>query len=326
MKFSIIVPAFNLETHIGKCLDSLLNQDLETSEYEVLIINDGSTDYTEAKVTEYTKTHSNVFLYNKENGGVSSARNFGIKLAKGEYILFVDGDDWLCNAVIGKIYLNLKNNDLEIARFGYNSVFEDSGDIESTVLKKNHFPISGFEFISNSKTKEFYPWAYVISRDFLLKNKLLFNTGLSFCEDKEFMIRALFFAKRFQNFDFIYYNYNINREGSATAIYSNKHLCDAIKANIMIYKFSISTSISNDYLKLYSIKSLEKSYYKLAAQSLWSNFLFWKTYLLSNEMFLEKIYKDSFKLFILRKNSYIFYLSFYLPRALYHKLKKNKSF
>lgn len=325
MKFSVIVPAYNLEKHIAKCLDSLLSQDIKTSEYEILIINDGSNDSTSSIVTEYTEKHSNVFLYNKENGGVSSARNFGIKIAKGEYILFVDGDDWLCYDVMKQIYLDLKNNNLEIARFSYNSVFEDTGDVKSTILKKNHLPITGIEFITTSKTKEFYPWLYIMSRDFLLENKLLFNTSLSFCEDKEFMIKALFYAKKFQNFDYIHYNYNLKRGGSATSIYSDKNLNDSIKSSVLTYNFSKTINTDKqfqNYLKLFSVRSLEKSYYKLTIHSLWVKFWVWKQSIKNNNVHNILTYKDSFKLFVLSVNSLAFYFIYFLPRALYHKLKR----
>ncbi len=325
MKFSVIVPAFNLEKHIRKCLDSLLDQNLKNSEYEILIINDGSTDHTSSIVIDYTEKYSNVFLYNKENAGVSSARNFGINVAKGEYILFVDGDDWLCHAVMDKIYLDLKTNNLEIARFGYYSIFKDAGDVESSILKKNHLPITGIEFITKSKTKEFYPWLYIISRAFLLKNKLLFNTSLSFCEDKEFMLRALFYATKFQNFDYIHYNYNLKRDGSATSTYSDKNLNDSIKSSVLTYQFSKTITTDEqfqNYLKSFSVRSLEKSYYKLTVHSLWGKFWVWKQSIKNNNVHKILTYKDSFKLFVLSVNSLAFYFIYFLPRAVYHKLKR----
>ncbi|MFH4965335.1 glycosyltransferase family 2 protein [Gaetbulibacter sp. M235] len=324
MKFSIIVPTYNLEKYIERCIGSLLNQNLKIDEYEILIINDGSTDQTQAKVLKYTKNHSNLILHNKINGGVSSARNFGKDKAKGEYLLFVDGDDWLCENVLSKIYYDIKTNNLEIARFGYISIFDKKQEKKYIVSKKNDNPITGLEFITNYKINEFRPWAYVISNKFLFNYNLSFNESLSYCEDKEFMIRALSLTKRFQNFDYVHYNYSIFREGSATAVYSDKHLEDLIRSNIYIYEFSKTINTNKkyqNYIKFLSVNSLLKSYYTLTLVSMWEKFWIWNNILKSSYLFKNYISKDSFQLTLLKNNSFVFYLIYYFPRALYHKLK-----
>ena len=93
MKVSIIVPVYNTEKYVAKTLDSLVNQTLNS--YEIIVVNDGSTDNSQEIIKEYTKKYPNLIqAYYKENGGLGSARNYGLQYAKGEYVGFVDSDDW----------------------------------------------------------------------------------------------------------------------------------------------------------------------------------------------------------------------------------------
>lgn len=95
MKLSIIVPVYNCENYLAKCIDSLLNQDLQ-EEYEIIIVNDGSTDESEQIMQAYAKKYpEKIQAFSKENGGQSSARNLGLQYAKGEFLSFIDSDDWL---------------------------------------------------------------------------------------------------------------------------------------------------------------------------------------------------------------------------------------
>lgn len=111
MKLSFIVPVYNLEDYIEECIMSLLNQDLSHSEYEILCINDSSTDSSLEILKRLAKEHTNIIIINQENQGVSAARNNGIKNAKGEYIWFVDGDDLIArNCLKFMLHLWMKKN------------------------------------------------------------------------------------------------------------------------------------------------------------------------------------------------------------------------
>src|SRR5690606_5518513 len=264
-----------------------------------------------------------IFIYSKENEGVSCARNLGIKNAKGEYILFVDGDDWMNKNILSKIYNDLKKNNLEIARFGYVTVFKENDLSESRVLFKNEEPISGMQFVIENEINDFYPWLYGLSNSFLKDNNLLFNSNLSYCEDREFMLKALYYSKKFQNFDYIHYNYRAIRDGSVTTIFSNRHLKDSLNSAILIYEFSNSENKDNyfqAYLKSSSVKTLKKSYYKLTIYSFWDKFWIWNNHLKNNQTFNSMISKDSLAFYILKKSSLVFYLIYYFPRATYHRL------
>lgn len=120
---SIIVPIYNVERYIRKCLDSIANQTYK--DFEVLMINDGSTDRS-AEIAE-TYLHDNRFqLINKSNGGQGQARNIGLEKAKGEYVCFIDSDDFIASEYLEILYGLLKNNSADIAQCGVNRVWENN--------------------------------------------------------------------------------------------------------------------------------------------------------------------------------------------------------
>tara|TARA_R110002072_G_scaffold198352_1_gene355933 strand:+ start:142 stop:453 length:312 start_codon:yes stop_codon:yes gene_type:complete len=95
MKLSIIVPFFNADKHIDRCIYSLVNQGIDFNNYEIILINDGSTDGSKQSAENHLISHPNIILHNQENIGLVASRNEGIELAKGEYIYFIDADDYL---------------------------------------------------------------------------------------------------------------------------------------------------------------------------------------------------------------------------------------
>ena len=111
MKLSIIVPLYNVEKYIEKCILSLVNQDFR--DYEIIVVNDGSPDESANIVNELKIKYPNVLLFHKENGGLSSARNFGLEKAKGEYVWFVDSDDWIEPDIISLLYKHVKESNLD---------------------------------------------------------------------------------------------------------------------------------------------------------------------------------------------------------------------
>lgn len=123
MKVSVIVPVYNVESYLEKCLDSLVNQTLK--EIEILVVNDGSPDNSQKIIDEYTKKYKNVKSFIKENGGLSDARNYGIKYATGEYLSFVDADDYVHKDMLQKMYQKAKKNNLDIVVCDFFNVYED---------------------------------------------------------------------------------------------------------------------------------------------------------------------------------------------------------
>lgn len=113
MKVSVILPVYNVEDYLEQCLDSLVNQTYKNT--EIVVVNDGSPDNSQKIIDKYSKKYKNIISIKKENGGVSSARNLGIEKSTGEYIMFVDGDDYVSHDIIEKLVECIKKEKCDVA-------------------------------------------------------------------------------------------------------------------------------------------------------------------------------------------------------------------
>ena len=178
IEVSVIVPIYNVEKEIRRCIESLINQTEEN--IEIILVNDGSTDDSGNIAKEYAeKYNSKIRYYEKENGGLSDARNYGVKKAQGKYISFVDSDDY----VNIKLYKELKeymNQGYDLVKFKIIKVDEKCKELE-----KNDSPIfnnkSGEEAYNilycNDKMTD-VAWAYLYKREFFISNKFEYSKGL----------------------------------------------------------------------------------------------------------------------------------------------------
>ena len=143
MKLSIVVPVYNVEAFLKKCVNSLLVQDLPKDDYEIILVDDGSTDDSGALCDALAAEQGNIRVIHQQNRGLSGARNTGIAVAKGVYIQFVDSDDFLESNVLGGLVKRVENNDLDILRFNYQNVFETGGVFEPNKYAKPFVDFSG---------------------------------------------------------------------------------------------------------------------------------------------------------------------------------------
>lgn len=134
-KISIIVPVYNVENYLEKCLDSLVNQTLK--DIEIIVVNDGSPDNSQDIIDKYVKMYNNVFSYKKKNGGLSDARNYGLKYVTGEYVAFIDSDDYVDVTMLEKMYLKAKKDKLDIVVCDTIEVYG-----EKEILKKSNLHYS----------------------------------------------------------------------------------------------------------------------------------------------------------------------------------------
>ena len=137
--FSVVIPIYNIEKYISECIDSVLNQSYKN--IEILLVNDGSEDNSQSICEFYSKKDNRVRLINKKNGGLSSARNKGIEVARGNYIIFLDGDDyWDDENALEKINNNLEESKADVLLLGLKKRFEDTGKIEEAryIFNREH--------------------------------------------------------------------------------------------------------------------------------------------------------------------------------------------
>lgn len=222
MDISIIVPVYNVQEYLTNCIDSLLNQNFK-GEYEIICVNDGSTDDSLQLLKSFGATSSRVVIIDQQNRGLSGARNTGLKISKGKYIMFLDSDDYLKHKnVLSIMYKEIEENALDflIADFEYD--YEDKSNnyrIQRTKLIKNKI-MNGKDFYELGIRKESIMsvvWNKIYRRDFLISNKLQFLEGVLY-EDMEFTPRAYFLASKVKYIDEVIIMYR-QREGS---IMSNK--------------------------------------------------------------------------------------------------------
>ena len=137
VKISVIVPVYNVENYLKKCIDSIINQTFQ--DIEIICVNDGSTDNSRKILEEYKNKDSRIKIIDKENGGLSSARNAGIKTAEGEFLSFIDSDDWIDKTMLEKLYKNITglNSDISICavhRFDEEKQIIETIDEEGNVI------------------------------------------------------------------------------------------------------------------------------------------------------------------------------------------------
>lgn len=212
MRLSIIVPVYNVGQWLNRCLDSLYRQELSEEEFEVILVNDGSTDSSLSIAETFASRHSNVRIINRENGGLSAARNTGLEYAQGDYVWFVDSDDFIEPNSVKPILEYAENNKLDMMCFLFQFIFED-GHTEQYIYRpkyKNEI-MTGEEFVVMTGFV-MSPWASLYRRQFLSDNLLRFKERILH-EDEEFSPRAQFLAQRIAHTDAIVYNY-FQRTGS----------------------------------------------------------------------------------------------------------------
>lgn len=204
-KVSIIIPIYNAEEFLKRCLDSILDQTLK--DIEVICVNDGSKDNSLQILKEYQKNDDRIIIIDKKNEGVSAARNDGINKSSGEYIAFADADDWLEKNALEEMYNACINQNVDVVRSNY---FENES--ENTVIKLGS--LVGLENqIISSKTENFvdiihnkmyngellcYVWVLLIKKEILMKTNL-FEKGIPYCED------LIFYSELISVIDNIYF-------------------------------------------------------------------------------------------------------------------------
>lgn len=217
LKLSVIVPIYNVEKYLHKCVDSLLNQDLPSEDYEIILVDDGSPDRCGEVCDEYSTQYSNINVIHRDNGGLSAARNSGIEVARGEYVQFVDSDDYLEPDVLKSLVNKMDTDKLDVLRFNYQNVNERYEVFEPNKISKPYVDYrdevcDGLTFLTERLGYACYACQFMIRRD-LLEN-CIFKEGVYF-EDTEWTPRMLLKAKRVTSTDLMVYNY-LMRAGSIT--------------------------------------------------------------------------------------------------------------
>ena len=244
-KFSIIIPAYNVEKYINKCLKSVFNQTFK--DYEVIVVNDGSTDNTKKYIEPY-----DVLLINKKNSGLSSARNTGVSYAKGEYLIFLDSDDYIEKDLLKEINKYLFNNP-DIVRYQAQEVY-DNTNRKTPYPEKTFTNKSGVEAF-NEIVKFHYvenAWLYAIKNNYAISiNKTHEDFGL--------IPLIIIKSNKVNSIDYIGYNYR-QRENSIMSSNSYNKVLKKVEDFYYHYKYLINeidkTNLNSKIFKSFIANSL----------------------------------------------------------------------
>ncbi len=225
MKLSIIIPVYNLEQYLPKCLDSILEQSF--GDFEIICVNDGSSDNSIEVLQNFKNKDDRVIIIDKKNEGSGVARNTALSIAKGEYIFFVDGDDWLENNALEKMVSKADELNTDILIFGGLSYYEDKGQnggYSANKLPKNYL---NKVFSANDIKKDIFKfpstaWTKLYRHEFLTKNDIKFQL-IKAGQDQLPFFHSMITAERIALYPENLYCYRKNRKGAVTAAKKKKN-------------------------------------------------------------------------------------------------------
>lgn len=239
-KVSVIVPVYKVEKYLTKCLDSLVNQTLK--DIEIIIINDGSPDNCQKIIDEYVLKYPNIKSYIKENGGLGSARNYGLQYADGEYIGFVDSDDYVEENMYELLYNKAKQENADYVTCDLTFKYEDYS-------KKDHISYGMNNIVSDyhkaGLLSPLYAWNKLYKKEILINNNLKFSEGLWY---EDLPVTTILFALS-NNIGYVnmpLYNY-LQRNGSIMNSSYNEKMNDIFISMNKVYDAFNSRNLLNEY-------------------------------------------------------------------------------
>ena len=221
---SIIIPVYNTEKYIGKCIESILRQ--TNSNYEIILVDDGSIDKSGEICDKFANIFKNIKVIHKENGGLSDARNTGLACATGEYVVFLDSDDyWAEKKFLEKAEIILSNRKVDLIVFGYKKVYEGKS-LSKFVPKTTKQDISFAELVKNGDFN-ICAWDKIVKRNLLTENRIVFRKRV-FSEDMEWCAKIFSHINTCAVLKGTPYAYT-QRSGSITKSITSKNIEDVIR-------------------------------------------------------------------------------------------------
>lgn len=254
---SIIIPAYNVEQYIKKCLDSLLKQTFQN--FEVIIVNDGSTDKTAVICNEYAAIHKNISVIHQQNAGVSAARKIGMQAMKGQYFISIDADDWMEPNMLEELFNTATSNDADLTFSDYDRIYNDHTEIINHQLSQVD-PIYYLKAQLGGGMWGTY-WNKLIKTQIYKTHAIAPIVGVSMWEDYIVTNLCALYAQKIAYCPKVLYHYNQTNQGSITKQQSVKNHEDIL---LVIKKLStaIDKSIYKDILskEIIDMKLFAKNY------------------------------------------------------------------
>ncbi|MDO4199570.1 MAG: glycosyltransferase [Clostridia bacterium] len=211
-KVSVVVPVYNGEKYLDKCLDSLTSQTL--NDIEIICVNDGSKDNSLNKLKEHQEKDPRIIIIDQKNSGEAGARQRGLDEAKGEYVAFVDQDDYVDKNAYETAYNSIIENDADIVVYGWRNFTEGNNKIIRNDCKFNNKIIFEDWFEAKTERASIYVWNKLYKRSLITDNNIRFDIELKVCGDECFNMCVYPFAKKIVHIPYTFYNYRMNNNSS----------------------------------------------------------------------------------------------------------------
>lgn len=228
---SVIIPAYNVEKYIKRCINSVLSQDLKN--IEIIVIDDGSKDKTSDICLEISKNNKNIIYKKVQNSGCSAARNLGISMAKGKYIAFLDSDDWVDLDMYINMVEEAEKNQADIVICGFKKLDENKNLLSTVKIPKRN---TKDEYIDCTTEWFSSPCNKIYKRDLLEKNDIKFLLNIYTGEDMFFNFICFFYSKNIISLDEPYYNYFMNQNSVSNNYKNRTDIYIVIRELIFFYK------------------------------------------------------------------------------------------
>ncbi len=315
---SIIIPVYNASKYLDKCITSILNQTYKN--LEILLINDGSTDYSLDICNSYEKKDKRIKVINKKNEGVSKTRNVGIKHSTGDYLMFVDSDDYLHEKYIEKMYFYLKKHNLDLVTSSMTFV-DEQYNLLKVYSYKNEDVLLSFNDIFRDLVNTSYfnsVWKIIVSSNIIKENNIMFNENLKFGEDLLFSYNLLKTVQDFGYLNFPGYYY-LQNNSSATHknsmdvvnkyIEDNKYVYDIIRQYVhddILVNNKLFTKYNFALLKF--INNVKYKEFKKYATSFFDKMFKKDSVIIVNKINYESKSNYALMKLLVKKHYFIYYL------------------
>ena len=258
MNLSIIIPFYNSEVYLECTLRSIYKQSVDESYFEVICIDDCSKDSSSQIVKDFQKKYSNLYLFSHiENKKQGAARNLGLIKAKGEFIWFVDSDDFIEDKVLNKLFLKLDEYSPDILQFNATKVYQDQTKDVGQFWDEEIVGITGIEYLEFEMNEKYANrivavWSKIFKKDFLIDNNLFFKEGV-FWEDVSFTLNAFIKANSIAYIPLNAYNYVLTQGSEMRSRYDGRKIADSIRFCIDVI-LAVHQNITKETLRYFIVE------------------------------------------------------------------------
>lgn len=246
MKVSIIIAVYNIENYIDKCLESIINQTFQ--DFECIVVDDGSIDNSSSICDHYSQKDERIKVIHKKNQGLPLARKTGFENSSGEYLLFIDGDDWLETDMVNQLVVTMQNENSDIVICDFFRSYEKRDDIISYAFPKRKEE-KMYSFIKKPNYMNFF-WNKLIKRSLFDKEYISFPEGISMCEDLFVTFKLFYFAEKISQVKKPLYHYRQNNVSAMTKNFTKEAYKSKMKVLDNLIAFLENENVIDEYSEI----------------------------------------------------------------------------